>query len=123
MDLKVSLFIVQIVLQIFCAIYAYKCFSHALANGNKNFWNCLTLAFSLMVLRRCTAFASKSIIVNELLDSIDKLWLPLAISILLFLGMRHTYCYMLKMENISRENKRMLEELHRRASDVKSVMG
>jgi TctA family transporter len=79
--------VVQIIIQLFCAYYAHKLYN-LLNNYNK--WYYLTLAFILMALRRVTALLDHYGWWFDL-GLVDKLILPLTISVLLIIGLVYLY--------------------------------
>ena len=94
--------ILQIVLQIFCAVEAYYLFK--LLN-HKNRWWVLSIAFLLMAWRRVTALLTFEFTEIDVLSLSDKLLLPLTISVLLFLGLKFLY------RNVEITQKNRLKEL------------
>lgn len=95
----------MIILQIGCAYIAFKAYVDIRSNGSSSFWWFLWVGFTLMAFRRVTALLTRWDITlynhnNISLSLIDKLILPLIITVFLFFGMKKVYNY-----NITRENK------------------
>jgi len=97
--------ILQIILQVLCSVEAYVLFKRL---NHKNRWWVLSGAFLLMAWRRVTALFSFEFTEIELLPALDRLFLPLTISILLLLGLKFLY----RNVEITQGNRlRELEEL------------
>lgn len=101
--------IVQIVLQLLCAIMAYKMWK-IINNGNR--WWILASAFTLMAFRRLTALLSSTDQMS-LVECFDKLFLPLAISILMCIGIAGLK---IKIGQVQESNLAKLEELTKKLS-------
>jgi len=101
--------LLQIVLQLMCAIEAYRLFKRL--NHNNRWW-VLSGAFILMTWRRITAFLTFEFTEIDPLALTDKLLLPLSISILMVLGLKFLYRNVeLTQENRMKELEALTKKL------------
>lgn len=98
-------FLAQIILQLGCSLEAYAIFKKT--NHGNRFW-ILSIGFFLMAVRRVTAMLSANGEGLTFLETLDKIGLPLVISICLFIGLKFLY----RNVQVSQENHlKRLEEL------------
>lgn len=123
LDIVYAGLIVQIILQLYTAVYAFETYK-VLNHGN--FWWVLSGGFALMAARRITALLTYNPATDTLLSLglLDKVGIPLVISFLLFFGMRRMRrcahaerrareVSNMRLESLRRINKRMEAQAHR----------
>jgi hypothetical protein len=103
--------ILQIAFQAVVVVYSYKTYK-VLNNGN--WWWLLCVGFSLMTLRRLTNLVTFRTYQNvTFLIFLDRIFIPLVISILLICGMIKIYRLSLREKRIQLEAQQNLKNLQK----------